>query len=157
MADGILWLSQIVNRNSMVRKIQAIKMRGLDTQPGLHTFRITRDGVRIFPRLVKPVEMDLKVQPSHFLSTGVAGVDELLGGGFFPGSAMLVAGPAGSGKSSLAIQFLAEGVKYRGRDGLAMFDETPGKYLEQAKGFCLHLQGMAHTNQLRLMDPRPFD
>lgn len=92
MADGILWLSQIVNRNSMVRKIQAIKMRGLDTQPGLHTFRITRDGVRIFPRMVKPIEMDLMVRPPRFLSTGVAGVDELLGGGFYPGSAMLVAG-----------------------------------------------------------------
>jgi circadian clock protein KaiC len=157
MADGILWLSQIVNRNSMVRKIQAIKMRGLDTQPGLHTFRITRDGVRIFPRMVKPVEMDLKVQPPRFLSTGVAGVDELLGGGFFPGSAMLVAGPAGSGKSSLAIQFLVEGVQ-RGEPGvLAMFEETPVKYLEQAKGFGLDLQQMADEKQLKLIYLRPLD
>ncbi len=157
MADGILWLSQIVNRNSMVRKIQAIKMRGLDTQPGLHTFRITRDGVRIFPRMVKPVEMDLKVQPQRFLSTGVAGVDELLGGGFFPGSAMLVAGPAGSGKSSLAIQFLAEGVKHGERGVLAMFEETPVKYLEQAKGFGLDLQEMADKKQLKLIYLRPLD
>src|SRR2546426_7939858 len=111
MADGILWLSQIVNRNSMVRKIQAIKMRGLDTQPGLHTFRITRDGVRIYPRMVKPIETELRVQPQRFLSTGITGVDEMLGGGFFPGSAMLVAGPAGSGKSRLAIQVLAGGVQ----------------------------------------------
>ena len=157
MADGILWLSQIVNRNSMVRKIQAIKMRGLDTQPGLHTFRITRDGVRIFPRMVKPVEMDLKVQPQRFLSTGVAGVDELLGGGFFPGSAMLVAGPAGSGKSSLAIQFLAEGVKHGERGVLAMFEETPVKYLEQAQGFGLDLQQMADKKQLKLIYLRPLD
>src|SRR6266852_4825254 len=157
MADGILWLSQIVNRNSMVRKIQAIKMRGLDTQPGLHTFRITRDGVRIFPRMVKPIEMDLTVRPPRFLSTGVAGVDELLGGGFYPGSAILVAGPAGSGKSSLAIQFLAEGVK-RGEPGvLAMFEETPVKYLEQAKGFGLDLQQMADKKQLKLMYLRPLD
>ena len=157
MADGILWLSQIVNRNSMVRKIQAIKMRGLDTQPGLHTFRITRDGVRIFPRMVKPIEMDLKVQPQRFLSTGVAGVDELLGGGFHPGSAILVAGPAGSGKSSLAIQFLAEGVQ-RGEPGvLAMFEETPVKYLEQAKGFGLDLQQMADEHKLKLIYLRPLD
>jgi len=157
MADGILWLSQIVNRNSMVRKIQAIKMRGLDTQPGLHTFRITRDGVRIFPRMVKPIEMDLKVQPQRFLSTGVAGVDELLGGGFYPGSAILVAGPAGSGKSSLAIQFLAEGVKHGERGVLAMFEETPVKYLEQAKGFGLDLQEMADKKQLKLIYLRPLD
>jgi len=157
MADGILWLSQIVNRNSMVRKIQAIKMRGLDTQPGLHTFRMTRDGVRIFPRMVKPIEMDLKVQPQRFLSTGVAGVDELLGGGFFPGSAMLVAGPAGSGKSSLAIQFLAEGVKHGEPGVLAMFEETPVKYLEQAKGFGLDLQQMSDQHKLKLIYLRPLD
>ncbi len=157
MADGILWLSQIVNRNSMVRKIQAIKMRGLDTQPGLHTFRITRDGVRIFPRMVKPIETDLKVQPPRFLSTGIAGVDELLGGGFHPGSAILVAGPAGSGKSSLAIQFLAEGVKHGERGVLAMFEETPVKYLEQAKGFGLDLQQMADEKQLKLIYLRPLD
>jgi circadian clock protein KaiC len=107
--------------------------------------------------MVKPVEMDLKVQPPRFLSTGVAGVDELLGGGFFPGSAMLVAGPAGSGKSSLAIQFLVEGVQ-RGEPGvLAMFEETPVKYLEQAKGFGLDLQQMADEKQLKLIYLRPLD
>src|SRR5437870_1157670 len=157
MADGILWLSQIVNRNSMVRKIQAIKMRGLETQPGLHTFRITRDGVRIFPRMVKPIETNLKVQQPRFLSTGVAGVDELLGGGFYPGSAMLVAGPAGSGKSSLAIQFLAEGVEQGEPGVLAMFEETPVKYLEQAKGFGLDLQQMADEKKLKLIYLRPLD
>src|SRR6266567_9197985 len=143
MADGIIWLSQSVNRNSMVRKFQAVKMRGQATQPGLHTVRITGDGVVAFPRMVKPIETDLKVQPQHFLSTGVAGVDELLGGGFYPGSAMLVAGPAGSGKSSLAIQFLVEGVQQGEPGVLAMFEETPRKYLEQATGFGIDLHGMA--------------
>jgi circadian clock protein KaiC len=157
MADGILWMSQIIDRNSMVRKIQAIKMRGQETQPGLHTFRITRDGVRIFPRLVKPIEVEPKVNARRFLSTGVSGLDELLGGGFFPGSAMLVAGPAGSGKSSLAIQFLAEGVKHGEAGVLAMFEETPLKYLEQAKGFGLDLQEMADRKRLKLIYLRPLD
>ena len=157
MADGILWLSQSVNRNSMVRKIQAVKMRGQETQPGLHTVRITGDGVVAFPRMVKPIETDLKVQPQRFLSTGVAGVDELLGGGFYPGSAMLVAGPAGSGKSSLAIQFLAEGVQQGEPGVLAMFEETPVKYLEQAKGFGLDLQQMADEKKLNLIYLRPLD
>jgi circadian clock protein KaiC len=157
MADGILWLSQIVDRNSMVRKIRAIKMRGLETQPGLHTFRITRDGVRIFPRMVKPIETDLKVQPQRFSSTGIAGVDEMLGGGFLPGTAMLIAGPAGSGKSSLAIQFLAEGVQHGEPGVLAMFEETPIKYLEQATGFGLDLQEMADQKLLKLIYLRPLD
>jgi circadian clock protein KaiC len=157
MADGILWLSQNVNRNSMVRKIQVVKMRGLDTQPGLHTIRISRDGVSVFPRLIKPIETDMKVQPRRFLSTGIGGLDEMLGGGFLPGSAMLVAGPAGSGKSSLAIQFLAEGVQ-KGEPGvLAMFEETPVKYMEQAVGFGLDLQQMADQKKLNLIYLRPLD
>lgn len=157
MADGVLWMSQIVNRNSMVRKIQAVKMRGLDTQPGLHTLRITKDGVRIFPRLVKPIELNTRLPEQGFLSTGVPGVDELLGGGFFPGSAMLVAGPAGSGKSSLAIQFLAQGVQNGEPGVLAMFEETPAKYLEQARGFGLDLQQMADDNLVKLIYLRPLD
>jgi circadian clock protein KaiC len=141
----------------MVRKIQAIKMRGLNTQPGLHTFRIAQDGVSVFPRMVKPIETDVKVQPRHVLSTGVAGLDEMLGGGFLPGSAMLVAGPAGSGKSSLAIQFLAEGVRNGEPGVLAMFEETPIKYLEQAAGFGFDLQQMADQQQLKLIYLRPLD
>lgn len=157
MADGILWLSQNVNRNSMVRKIQAIKMRGQDTQPGLHTFRITRDGVRIFPRSIKPIEAETRVQARTLLSTGITGLDDMLGGGFAPGSAMLVAGPAGSGKSTVAIQFLAEGVS-RGETGvLAMFEETPIKYLEQAQGFDLDLQKMVDEEKLQLIYLRPLD
>ena len=157
IADGILWLSQNVHRNSMVRKIQAVKMRGLNTQPGLHTFRIAQNGVSVFPRMVKPIETDVKVQPRRVLSTGVAGLDEMLGGGFLPGSAMLVAGPAGSGKSSLAIQFLAEGVRNGEPGVLAMFEETPIKYLEQAEGFGFDLQQMADQQQLKLIYLRPLD
>jgi circadian clock protein KaiC len=157
MADGILWLSQVVHRNSMVRKIQAIKMRGQETQPGLHTFRLTREGLRIFPRLIKPIESAPHRLPSPLVSTGVPGLDDLMGGGFAPGSAILVSGPAGSGKSSLAIQFLAEGMQ-RGEHGvLAMFEETPHKYLEQATGFGIDLQQMADRQQLKLIYLRPLD
>ena len=109
IADGVVWLSQNVNRNSMVRKIQSIKMRGQETQPGLHTLRITRDGVQVFPRMVKPVEKDVTLQPVQQISSGIAGLDEMLGGGLGAGSAVLVSGPAGCGKSTVAVQFLAEG------------------------------------------------
>lgn len=162
IADGVVWLSQNVNRNSMVRKIQIVKMRGLDTQPGLHTVRITPDGVIVFPRMVKPLSAETEIKGEaeskpRFLSTGIPGLDDLMGGGFFPGSAILVSGPAGSGKSSLAIQFLTEGVQ-RGEPGvLAMFEETPSKYLEQARGFGFDLQKMADQKLLNLIYVRPLD
>jgi circadian clock protein KaiC len=125
IADGILWLSQNVNRNSMVRKIQVVKMRGQETQPGLHTMRITSDGISVFPRMVKPIETQGTLQPLQYVSSGIAGLDEMLGNGIVRGSALLVAGPAGSGKSTVAIQFLAEGAKQGEPGVLAMFEETP--------------------------------
>jgi circadian clock protein KaiC len=155
LADGILWLTQNVQRNSMVRKIQTFKMRGLESQPGLHTFRITRGGIRVFPRMVKPVETDTSMRPQRLSSTGIAGLDDMLGGGFAPCSALLVAGPAGSGKSSIAIQFLAEGVRQGEPGVLAVFEETPIKYLEQAKGFGLDLHQMIGEKRLRLDLPSP--
>src|SRR5207253_3763080 len=98
-----------------------------------------------------------KLPDGRFLSTGIAGVDEMLGGGFVVGSAMLVSGPAGSGKSSLAIQFLAEGVQRGDHGVLAMFEETPRKYLEQAVGFGIDLEQMADQKQLKLIYLRPLD
>jgi circadian clock protein KaiC len=157
IADGILWLSQNIQRNSMVRKIQVVKMRGRDTQPGLHTFRITRAGLGVFPRMVKPIEKTSTSDPLRRISTGIAGLDEMLGGGTMAGSALLVAGPAGSGKSTVAIQFLGEGVRKNEPGVLALFEETPNKYLEQAAGFGLNLQEMIERNMLKLVYLRPLD
>ena len=50
VADGLFWLYQSVERNSIVRKMQVMKMRGQESVPGMHTFRITDDGLQTFPR-----------------------------------------------------------------------------------------------------------
>ncbi|WP_426173067.1 RAD55 family ATPase [Massilia sp. TWR1-2-2] len=52
VADGIIWLNQVVQRNAMVRKVQVIKMRGQRQRPGMHTFRISNVGIEIFPRML---------------------------------------------------------------------------------------------------------
>lgn len=157
LADGILWLSQTVNRNSMVRKLQVLKMRGQNTQPGMHSFRISNAGLQIFPRLVKPIEKEVQLSEPSFISTGIAGLDEMLGGGTFRGSALLVGGPSGSGKSTVAIQFLTEGVKQGEPGVLAVFEETPIKYLEQAKSIGIDLEEMCKQDQIRLIYMRPLD
>ena len=54
VADGLIWLRQSVERNSMVRKMQILKMRGQPTLPGLHTFRINQTGLEVFPPAVVP-------------------------------------------------------------------------------------------------------
>jgi circadian clock protein KaiC len=105
MADGLLGMTQRVVRNSMVREVQVLKMRGNAPQPGLHTIRISDHGVQAFPRMLKPIE-EAQTISRELISTGVAGLDEMLGGGTLRGNGMLIAGPVGSGKSTLAVQFV---------------------------------------------------
>ncbi|MCJ7959021.1 RAD55 family ATPase [Pseudomonas sp. HT11] len=126
VADGLIWLRQSVERNSMVRKMEIMKMRGQPTLPGLHTFRIATSGVKVFP----PAAVNRAVEaPSTFpitrLKMGVPALDEMLGGGLPRGYSLLVAGPSGSGKSILAATFLAEGARNGETGVIAAFEQRP--------------------------------
>jgi circadian clock protein KaiC len=157
MADGIVVLTQSVDRNSMVRKVRVPKMRGQSPQPGWHSVRIGEDGVQIFPRMIKPVEDMQERLPSRMISTGIPGLDEMLGGGTLTGNAILVAGPAGAGKTTTAIQFIAEGVRQGEPGVMALFEETTPKYLDQAKGFGFELEKMIEEGKLEIVYIRPLD
>jgi circadian clock protein KaiC len=125
VADGLIWLRQSVQRNSMVRKLDILKMRGQSTLPGLHTFRIGMAGLQVFaPPPVADVSANLSNPPfTERLSMGVPGLDAMMGGGLPRGYSLLVAGPSGSGKSILAAAFLVEGGR-RGETGvIAAFEQ----------------------------------
>jgi circadian clock protein KaiC len=133
VADGLFWLRQSSYRNSTVRQMQILKMRGQATSPGLHTFRITKAGIEIFPPAhIKDdsvsVQVTGKPRPSETrLAMGVPRLDKMLGGGLPSGYSLLIAGPSGSGKTILATAFLAEGVR-RGETGIiAAFEQTPSQ------------------------------
>src|SRR5690606_6459029 len=117
------WLYQSIERNSSVRKLQVLKLRGQAPLPGLHTMRITGDGVQVFPRIIKRMAEIDSPRPDRRLATGVVELDAMLGGGIPAWDSALVAGPAGSGKSALATQFIAEGLKQGERGVIAVFEE----------------------------------
>jgi len=162
VADGLVWLHQSIDRNSMVRKMQIMKMRGQAPIPGLHTFRITPGGLQVFPRLVLGLDEGYRAketgratrEPSR-RSIGVPSLDEMLGGGIPSGYSVLVAGPSGSGKTVLATQFIREGVR-RGEAGIiAVFEKRPSEYAAtSAFGFERTMRdghvGIIHTRPLDL-------
>jgi circadian clock protein KaiC len=125
VADGLIWLGQSVQGNSMVRKMEVMKMRGQPTLPGLHTFRISADGVHVFAPLplAPPVETGNEPATHERLRMGVAGLDAMMGGGLPRGYSLLVAGPSGSGKSILASAFLAEGARCGETGVIAAFEQ----------------------------------
>ena len=130
VSDGLIWLRQSVQRNSMVRKMEVMKMRGQPTLPGLHTFRIGSSGIEVFAPASVANPSDASVQASASdprLPMGVAGLDDMLGGGLPRGYSLLVAGPSGSGKSVLAAAFLAEGARRGETSVIAAFEQHPNR------------------------------
>ncbi len=128
VSDGLIWLRQSVQRNSMVRKLEIMKMRGQPTLPGLHSFRIGPAGVEVFAPASAVVPALPARQPAalqHRLGMGVPGLDEMLGGGLPRGFSVLVAGPSGSGKSLMAAAFLAEGARIGETGVMAAFEQHP--------------------------------
>ncbi len=157
VADGLIHMYQAVERNSVVRKLQVVKMRGQGQIPGLHTVRISDAGLNVFPRLLKPVENPSTGSPlEHRLSTGVADLDAMLGGGIPAGYSVLIAGPSGSGKTVLSNQFIVEGGK-RGENGVvAIFEKRPNDYL-QTSPHGEAFKKMIAEQRLEVVYLRPLD
>ena len=126
VADGLIWLRQSNHRNSMVRKIEIVKMRGQATMPGQHSFRITDQGVQIYAPVRAPDSVDDDDQTTRLLF-GMPRLDEMLGGGLPRSYSLLIAGPSGSGKSILAGAFLAEGARLGETSVIAAFEQRPTK------------------------------
>ncbi len=156
VADGVLWLSQATDRNSVVRKLQVVKSRGRAPMPGLHTFRITGDGLQIFPRIPEQTRAR-QTQQRERLSTGIAGVDEMTGGGIIAGDAVMLTGPAGSGKSTIATQFMLAGLNAGETGVIAVFEEYPEEYLERARARDPEMGNMIAEGKLELIYLRPLD
>lgn len=156
VADGILWLSQNMQRNSMVRKMQVVKMRGQSQASGLHTFRISDEGIQVFPRAI--AEQGATLEPAikaaagkQRVAMGIPDLDEMLGGGLPAGYSLLVVGPSGSGKTILATEFLAEGVR-RGEPGvIAAFEKSPSQLLNNK------LQTLVKAGQVGVINTRSLD
>jgi circadian clock protein KaiC len=156
VADSILWLSEDVDRNSAVRKLRVAKVRGRATMPGLHTFRITGDGLQVFPRIPEQ-QSERQVRSSRRLPTGVPGLDEMMGGGIPAGDVVMLSGPAGSGKTTFATQFVAQGLTQGETCVVAVFEEYPEAYLARAKTAPIDFGEMIQASRLAVIYLRPLD
>jgi circadian clock protein KaiC len=156
VADGVLALAQVHEQNSVVRKIRVIKMRGQAHLAGSHTFRISGEGVKIFPRLLPPVADDhqpggpIHREPRR-ISTGVPDLDQLMNGGLPLGHSMLVVGPTGSGKTILGTRFLQAGVS-QGEKGVAVYFEKGASRLRNAE-----LARMVRAGDVTVVESRSLD
>ncbi|MBA3832401.1 MAG: AAA family ATPase [Chthoniobacterales bacterium] len=157
IADGLFWLSQVPERNSVVRKLQIMKLRGQDSVPGLHTIRISAAGLQAFSRTLGLIGKRSKPARRRRLSVGIPELDKMMGGGILEGDSFLVAGPSGTGKSALATQFIAEGLRHGEPGIMAIFEERPKGYADRADNFGLNLKTPQEKGKLEILYLRPLD
>jgi circadian clock protein KaiC len=101
IADGVIRMSYGRNQQDLVRTLEIVKMRGTDFDSRKTGFRINQDGIRLFPRLRQELQYQASLKR---VTSGVPGLDEMLGGGYFEGSSILLSGSSGSGKTLIAVR-----------------------------------------------------
>lgn len=160
VADGIIRLVQQRERNAVVRKIDIIKVRGMPSVPGLHTFRICDQGLQVFPRsasrVCHPQELRNR-SDGHRAAFGIAALDEMLHGGLPAGDVSLIAGPSGAGKTVLGTHFISEGGKRGERGVMVVFEESPDDYIARADSMGLGFSQMVEAGDLEVLYLRPLD
>ncbi len=109
MVDGLIELEDRLHEMRTERCLQVRKFRGSGTLRGRHSFRITPDGIRVYPRLETALATPSRrpASPEGRITSGVAALDALLPGGVPFASTTALMGPSGAGKTTLALQFLA--------------------------------------------------
>jgi circadian clock protein KaiC len=125
VADAIVLLRSEQTAQRTLRYVRILKLRGGAYLSGDHTYRLGPTGLTAFPRLADPPDRTQPGDGRERISIGGVGLDPLMNGGVWPGTATLVIGPSGAGKTMLALDFLKRGAR-DGRIGVfATLQESP--------------------------------
>jgi circadian clock protein KaiC len=135
VADGIISLATERLNERTLRLIQVAKLRGNDFRSGRHTYRLSSDGITVFPRLADPLRQDDYRLSEGRISSGIAPLDRMLAEGYGPGSSTLVAGPSGAGKTLMGLHFIFHGAANGEPGVIATLQENPSQLQKVARGF----------------------
>src|SRR3954451_12598579 len=128
-----------------MRFVQVLKLRGSSYLSGGHAYLLSADGMRVFPRLADPGAASGYELAQSSVSAGVDALASLLEDGIKPGSATLVVGPSGIGKTVFGLQFACAESGPRENRIFATLEENPSQLARAAAGFGWSLDGFAGT------------
>lgn len=154
LAHGVVTLEQLAPEyGAERRRLRVVKLRGIKFRGGFHDFVIVTGGLEVYPRLVAAEHRG--PAQSGQLASGVSAIDALLGGGFDRGTSALLMGPAGSGKSSLAMQYVFAAAERGERSILYAFDESSNTLLARMSGLGFDLKPHLDAGlvQIQQIDP----
>jgi circadian clock protein KaiC len=134
LADCIIHLEYEPREPVDRRWLRVVKMRGTRHREGKHTFRLAYPGLEVFPR-IENLDAGDPAEVSGRIRTGMARLDELMGGGIGSGESTIVVGPSGVGKTILGVRFIVEGLTQGERCLYVTFQDTPQQLVRMAAGF----------------------
>jgi circadian clock protein KaiC len=154
IAHGVVSLEQLApTYGAERRRTRVLKFRGSGYRGGYHDFTIVKGGLLVFPRLVAAEHEE--VYQRGPVASGLPRLDALLGGGPDRGTSTLMLGPAGSGKSTVAIQYAVASAKRGEKAVVFAFDESIGTLQARARGIAIPLDAVVKdgTLSIRQIDP----
>ncbi len=156
IVHGVIHLDQLsLEFGSYRRRIRISKLRGISFRGGYHDFILGKGGLIVFPRLIASEHGILG--GNGCLKSDVKGLDNLLGGGIERGSATLIMGPAGSGKSSIAIQYAVEAASRGEHASVFLFEEGMRTLLTRSRSLGLDLEKLIEKKMLTLKQINPAE
>lgn len=156
IADGVLHLDNKHNELASVRQLEVLKLRGRAFVGGVHSFEITSRGLSVFPRVRAP-DAAATTAIAERAPTGVPGLDDLFSGGLPVGSATLVQGSTGTGKTILSLAFLLEGARHGEPSVYFGMDETPAEIRELGRTLGWDLASLEEQGLLLLHFTSPVE
>jgi circadian clock protein KaiC len=156
LCHGVLSLERLtLDFGAARRRLQVQKLRGVDFVAGYHDMVIREGGLEVFPRLIASQHHEQFVGTT--ISSGVPAIDHLLGGGPLRGTCTLLTGPAGSGKTNVALQYIWAACERGEKCCIFEFDERVGTLLIRAKALGMDLEAHLQAGRLEIMQMDPAE
>jgi circadian clock protein KaiC len=135
VADGVVELATEQLAGRCARYLSVPKLRGAEFAPGQHAYRLSSEGLVVYPRLVDAMGEPSGEAEAPSVPTGMPALDEALGDGYWPGSATVVAGPSGAGKTTMGLHFLLAGAAVPEPGVLLALQEPSSRLARALEGF----------------------
>jgi circadian clock protein KaiC len=154
IAHGVISLERMAtDYGGIRRRLEIIKYRGIAFGEGLHDYKIQQGGIVVYPRLVAADTRE--ASEARQFGSNLTALDSLLGGGIEEGSSTLIAGPPGTGKSTLAAQFVDACLQQGRQAAMFVFEESAANLLKRSESLGMHLREPFASGRLTLTQVDP--
>jgi circadian clock protein KaiC len=156
IVHGVLTLEELaLDYGAERRRLRVTKMRGVKYRGGYHDYAIRTGGLELFPRLL--TSQHSGTLPNEVVRSGSEQLDALLGGGLRRGTSALLVGPAGSGKSSVALSIAYNAAQQGECAAIYAFDEGTESIVERARGIGMEIGPLLASGDIALHQINPAE